>query len=100
MGIARKEISNTQDLRAAVRKYRLWACKMKKSQNIALGEQFLEKKLLVRLDFSFTRAATESVRKLSRHFSWANDHILLKNRLQIKEETNSASGNRNRKSST
>ena len=58
-------------LRAAVRKYRLGVCKMKKSkipklcQNIGLGKLFLEKYLLVRLDYYFTRTATELVRRLS-----------------------------------
>ena len=81
-------------------------CKMKKSkipklcQNIGLGKLFLEKYLLVRLDFYFTRTATESVRRLSDQFSQAQDHILLKNRLKIKEVTNSASENLNRKNTT
>ena len=63
-------------LRAAVRKYRLGVCKLKKSkipklcQNIGLGKLFLEKQLLVRLDFYFTRTATESVLGLSR-LRWA-----------------------------
>ena len=60
-------------------------------QNIALGKLFQEKYLSVRLDFYFTRTATESVRKLSDQFSRSQDHILLKNRLKIKEVTNSAS---------
>ena len=62
-------------------------------QNIALGKLFLEKLLLVRLDFCFTRAATESVRGLTGWVSPAKDSALLKNRLKIKEETNSASEN-------
>ena len=62
-------------------------------QNIGLGKLFLEKQLLVRLDFYFTRTATESVRRLSNQFSRAQDHILLKNRLKIKEVKNSASEN-------
>ena len=47
-----------------------------------------------------TRTATESVRRLSDQFSQAQDHILLKNRLKIKEVTNSASENLNRKNTT
>ena len=95
-----------KSLRAAVRKYRLGVCKMKKSkipklcQNIGLGKLFLEKSLLVRLDLYFTRTATESVRRLSEQFSRAQDHILLKNRLKIKEVKNSASENLNRESTT
>ena len=95
-----------QSLRAAVRKYRLGVCKTKKSkisklcQNISLGKLFLEKELLVRLDFDFTRTATESVRRLSDQFSRAQNHILLKNRLKIKEVKNSASENLNRKNTT
>ena len=48
----------------------------------------------------FTRTATESVRRLSDQFPQAQDHILLKNRLKIKEITNSASENLNRKDTT
>ena len=79
---------------------------MKKSKipklckNIGLGKLFLEKITLVRLDFHFTRSATESVRRLSDQLSRAQDHILLKNRLKIKEVKNSASENLNRKSTT
>ena len=69
-------------------------------QNIGLGKLFLEKQLLVPLDFYFTRTATESVRRLSDQFSQAQDHMLLKNRLKIKEVTNSASENLNRKNTT
>ena len=68
--------------------------------NIALGKLFLEKKLLNRLDSYFTRTATESFRRLSDQFSQAQDHILLKNRLKIKEVKNSASENLNTKSTT
>ena len=50
------------------------------------------------MDFYFTRTATESVRRLSDQFSQAQDHILLKNRLKIKEVKNSASENLNRDS--
>ena len=56
------------DLRAAVSKYRLGVCKMKKSkipkicQNIGLGKLFLEKQLLVRLE------------RLRDQFSQAQDH--------------------------
>ena len=46
------------------------------------------------------RTATDSVRRLSGQFSQAQDHILLKNRLKIKEVTNSASENLNRKNTT
>ena len=90
-------------LRAAVRKYRLRVCKMKNSkipklcQNMGLAKLFLEKLLLVPLEFYFRRTATESVRRLSDRFSQAQDHILLQNRLKIKEVTNSASENLNRK---
>ena len=69
-------------------------------QNIGLGKLFLEKSLLVRLDFYFMRTATESVWRLSDQFSQAQDHILLKNRLKIKEVTNSASENLNSKNTT
>ena len=69
-------------------------------QNIGLGKLFLEKLLLVPLDFYFMRTATESVRRLSDQFSQAQDHILLKNRLKIKEVTNSPSENLNRKKTT
>ena len=69
-------------------------------QNIGLGILFLEKQLLVPLDFYFTRTATESVRRLSDQFSHAQDHMLLENRLKIKEVTNSASENLNRKKTT
>ena len=48
------------------------------------------------MDFYFTRTATESVRRLSDQFSQAQDHILLKNRLKIKEVKNSASENLSR----
>ena len=48
----------------------------------------------------FTRTATESVRRLSDQFPQAQDHILLKNRLKIKEVTNSASGNLNGENTT
>ena len=48
----------------------------------------------------FTCTATESVRRLSDQFPQAQDHILLKNRLKIKEITNSASENLNRKDTT
>ena len=44
--------------------------------------------------------ATESVQRLSDQFSRAQDHILLKNRLKIKEVKNSASENLNRESTT
>ena len=44
--------------------------------------------------------ATESVRMLSDQFSQAQDNILLKNCLKIKEVTNSASENLNRKNTT
>ena len=79
---------------------------MKKSKipklchNIGLGKLFLEKYLLVPLDFYFTRTVTESVRRLSDQSSKAQDHILHKNRLKIKEATNSASENHNGKSTT
>ena len=43
----------------------------------------------------FTRTATESVRRLSDQFPQAQDHILLKNRLKIKEITNSDSKGKN-----
>ena len=69
-------------------------------QNIGLGKLFLEKYFLVRLDFYFTRTATESVRRISDQFSQAQDLILLKNRLKIKEATNSACENLNKKSTT
>ena len=46
------------------------------------------------------RTATESVRRLSDQFSRAQNHILLKNRLKIKEVKNSASENLNRKNTT
>ena len=52
------------------------------------------------MDFSFTRTATETVRRLSDQFSQAQDHILLKNRLKIKEVTNCASENLNGKNTT
>ena len=90
-------------LRAAVRKYRLRVFKMKNSkilklcQNMGLAKLFLEKLLLVPLEFYLTRTATETVRRLSDRFSQAQDHILLQNRLKIKEVTNSASENLNRK---
>jgi len=54
-------------LRATISKFRLEVCKMKKSkfpklyQNIGLDELYLEKILLVRLDFYFSRMATKSV---------------------------------------
>ena len=54
---------------------------MKKSKipklchNIGLGKLFLEKYLLVPLDFYFTRTVTESVRRLSDQSSKAQDHI-------------------------
>ena len=66
-------------------------------QNMGLAKLFLEKLLLVPLEFYFTRTATESFRRLSDRFSQAQDHILLQNRLKIKEVTNSASENLNRK---
>ena len=69
-------------------------------QNIGLGKLFREKQLFVPLDFYFTRTATESVRRLSDQFSQAQDDILFKNRLKIKEVTNSASENLNRKNTT
>ena len=69
-------------------------------QNMGLAKLFLEKLLLVPLEFYFTRTATESVRRLSDQFSQAQDHILLQNRLKIKEVTNSASENLNRKDKT
>ena len=59
-------------LRAAVPKFRLEVCKMKKSkipklcQNLVLDERFLEKVLWASLDFYFTRTAAKSVSKLSR----------------------------------
>ena len=96
------DMREAKSLRAAVRKYRLGVCKMKKSkipklcQNIGLGKLFLEKYFLVPLDFYFNRTATESVRRLSE----AQDHILLKNRLKIKEVTNPASENLNRRNTT
>ena len=79
---------------------------MKKSKipklchNIGLGKLFLDKQLLVPLDFYFTHTATESARRPPDQFSQAQDHILLKNRLKIKEVTNSASENLNRKNTT
>ena len=69
-------------------------------QNIGLGKLSLEKDLLVRLDFYFTCTATESVRTLSDQFPRAQDHVLLKNRLKIKEVKNSESENLNRKNTT
>ena len=72
----------------------------KLSQNIGQSKLFLEKQLLVRLDFYFTLTATETVQRLSHQFSQAQDHISLKNRLKIKEVTNSASENLNRKNTT
>ena len=65
-----------------------------------LGKLSLEKDILVRLDFYFTCTATESVRTLSDQFPRAQDHLLLKNRLKIKEVKNSESENLNRKNTT
>ena len=68
---------------------------MKKSKipklchNKGLGKLFLEKLLSVRIDFYFTRAGTNSVRKLQHRLLWAPDHTLLKNRLKIKQDINS-----------
>ena len=68
---------------------------MKKSKipklchNIGLGELFLEKILSVRIDFYFTRAGINSVRKLLHRLLRAPDHTLLKNRLKIKQDINS-----------
>ena len=73
---------------------------LKLCQKIGLGKLFLEKQLFVPLDFYFTRTATESVRRLSDQFSQAQDDILFKNRLKIKEVINSASENLNRKNTT
>ena len=69
-------------------------------QNIGLGKLFLEKITFSSIGFYFTRSATESVRRLSDQFSRAQDYILVKNRLKIKEVKNSASENLNRKSTT
>ena len=52
------------------------------------------------MDFYFTRTATESVRRLLDQFSQAQDNILLKNRLKIKELTDSASENVNGNNTT
>ena len=57
-------------LRGTIPKFRLEVCKMKKSkfpklcQNIGLDELYLEKVLLVWLDFYFSRTATKSVWRL------------------------------------
>ena len=67
---------------------------------MGLAKLFLEKLLLVPLEFYFTRTATESVRRHSDQFSQAKDHILLQNRLKTKEVTNPASENLNRKDKT
>ena len=71
---------------------------LKLCQNIALGKLFLEKKTFSSIRFFFTRAVTESVWGLTGWVSRDKDSELLKNRLKIKEETNSASENLNSKS--
>ena len=71
-------------------------------KTIGLGKLFVEKITFSSIGFLFYafNSATESVRRLSHQFSRAQDHILLKNRLKIKEVKNSISENLNRKSTT
>ena len=76
---------------------------MKKSKipklckNKGLGKLFLEKITFSSVGFLFYAFGN---RVGSVQFSSAQDHILLKNRLKIKEVKNSASENLNRKSTT
>ena len=76
---------------------------MKKSKipklckNIGLGKLFLGKITFSSIGFLFYAFGN---RVGSVRFSRAQDHILLKNRLKIKEVKNSASENLNRKSTT
>ena len=63
---------------------------------LGLGKLFLGKKSLSSIGFFCMCTATKSVRRLSDQFSLAQDHILLKNRLKIKEVKSSASENLDR----
>ena len=87
---------NQDFLRAAVRKYHVISPGGVQNEKIenpqTLSEYSLRWTISRKITFSsirffFYACRDEPVRKLTRQFSGANDHILLKNRLKIKEET-------------
>ena len=66
-------------------------------QDIGLDELFLEKILLVRLDFYFRRTATKSIWRLSLSHSRRAHHTLLEHRLKINTRVNPTIKHHNQK---